>query len=97
MRKSLQFDIGFGDVVVPKPEALEYPTLLEMDPPVIMAYSKESIIAEKFEAMIYLAEINSRMKDFINNREKAIQWGAFKRRTLGGSDLEFSEVVHYMS
>ena len=136
MRKSLQFDIGFGDVVVPKPEALEYPTLLEMDPPVIMAYSKESIIAEKFEAMIYLAEINSRMKDFydiyslcanfdfdgrvlyeailqtiirretytpnnptvfdenfINNREKAIQRGAFKRRTLGGSDLEFSEVA----
>ena len=64
MRKSLQFDIGFGDVVVPQPETLEYPTLLEMDKPVIKAYSKESVIAEKFEAMLYLAELNSRMKDF---------------------------------
>jgi len=64
IRKSLQFDIGFGDVVVPKPETLEYPTLLGMDKPVIKAYSKESVIAEKFEAMLYLAEINSRMKDF---------------------------------
>jgi len=64
IRKSLQFDIGFGDVVVPKPENLEYPTLLGMDKPVIKAYSKESVIAEKFEAMLYLAELNSRMKDF---------------------------------
>ena len=64
MHKSLQFDIGFGDIVVPKPETLEYPTLLDMNNPVIMAYSKESVIAEKFEAMLYLAELNSRMKDF---------------------------------
>ena len=64
IRKLLQFDIGFGDVVVPKPEDLEYPTLLDMEKPVIKAYSKESVIAEKFEAMLYLAELNSRMKDF---------------------------------
>jgi len=64
MRKSLQFDIGFGDIVVPKPEALVYPTLLEMESPIIKAYSKESVIAEKFEAMLFLAELNSRMKDF---------------------------------
>ena len=63
-RKSLQFDIGFSDIVVPKPETIEYPTLLKMDSPIIKAYSKESVIAEKFEAMLYLAEINSRMKDF---------------------------------
>ena len=136
MRKSLQFDIGFGDVVVPKPETLEYPTLLDMDKPVIRAYSKESVIAEKFEAMLYLAELNSRMKDFYdiyslcisfdfdgrvlyeallqtitrrgthtpkeptvfnkdfaNNKEKATQWGAFKRRTSVGDSIEFPEVV----
>jgi len=64
MRKILQFDIGFGDVIVPKPQSMEYPTLLDMDRPVLKAYSKESIISEKFEAMLYLAEANSRMKDF---------------------------------
>ena len=64
MRKVLQFDIGFGDVIVPKPQSMEYPTLLDMDRPVLKAYSKESIISEKFEAMLYLAEANSRMKNF---------------------------------
>jgi len=63
-RHMLQLDIGFGDVVVPKPITMEYPSLLDMERPIIKAYSKESVIAEKFEAMIYLAEANSRMKDF---------------------------------
>ena len=63
-RKVLQFDIGFGDVVVPHPVVLEYPVLLDMARPKLKVYSLESIIAEKFEAMIYLADINSRMKDF---------------------------------
>jgi predicted nucleotidyltransferase component of viral defense system len=63
-RKKLQLDIGFGDVIVPKSQVMEYPTLLEMDKPIILAYSKESIISEKFETMLYLAEANSRMKDF---------------------------------
>ena len=63
-KKTLQFDIGFGDVIVPKAVEMEYPSLLDMDTPKIKAYSIESVIAEKFEAMLYLAEANSRMKDF---------------------------------
>ncbi|MGE6669236.1 nucleotidyl transferase AbiEii/AbiGii toxin family protein [Paenibacillus xylanexedens] len=64
MRKSLQFDIGFGDVVVPKPQLIEYPVLLDMTAPQVQAYSRESVISEKFEAMITLSVMNSRMKDF---------------------------------
>ena len=63
-RHILQFDIGFGDVIVPKPVDMEYPSLLDMERPRLKAYSLESVIAEKFQAMIYLAESNSRMKDF---------------------------------
>ena len=63
-RHVLQFDIGFGDVIVPQPSEMEYPSLLNMDRAKLKAYSLESVIAEKFEAMIYLAEANSRMKDF---------------------------------
>jgi predicted nucleotidyltransferase component of viral defense system len=62
--KILQLDIGFGDVVVPKPVMIEYPILLDMNPPEIKAYSIESVISEKFEAMISLSLLNSRMKDF---------------------------------
>ncbi|GHT83110.1 hypothetical protein FACS1894137_03430 [Spirochaetia bacterium] len=63
-RHILQFDIGFGDVIVPKPIDMTYPTLLDMEPPHLKAYTLESVIAEKFQASIYLAEANSRMKDF---------------------------------
>jgi predicted nucleotidyltransferase component of viral defense system len=63
-RKKLQIDIGFGDVIVPEARTMVFPTLLEEEPPRIKVYSLESIIAEKFEAMIRLAMANSRMKDF---------------------------------
>lgn len=64
INQRLQVDLGFGDVIVPGPVRMIYPTLLEMDGPEVWAYSVESLIAEKFEAMIDLAELNSRMKDF---------------------------------
>jgi predicted nucleotidyltransferase component of viral defense system len=63
-RHILQFDIGFGDIIVPKPVDLIYPSLLNMEPPHLKAYTFESVIAEKFQAGVYLAEANSRMKDF---------------------------------
>jgi predicted nucleotidyltransferase component of viral defense system len=63
-KKTMQIDIGFGDVVVPKPIIMSYPVILEAENPEVYAYSIESVIAEKFEAMIKLAQLNSRMKDF---------------------------------
>lgn len=64
VRERLQLDIGFGDIIVPKAETLKYPTLLDSDKPEIIAYSVESAISEKFEAMISLSILNSRLKDF---------------------------------
>lgn len=63
-RELIQIDIGFGDIVIPDPKEMIYPTLLDLDSPKVMVYSKESIIAEKFEAMVSLTVFNSRMKDF---------------------------------
>lgn len=63
-RVHLQVDIGFGDVIIPKSVKIKYPVLLDFKSPEINAYSYDSVIAEKFEAMVYLAVLNSRMKDF---------------------------------
>ncbi len=63
-RIPMQVDIGFGDPLIPAAIEMTFPTLLDMEPPVIMAYAMETIIAEKFEAALDLADINSRMKDF---------------------------------
>ena len=61
----LTMDIGFGDVVTPSPVNLEYPLLLEHLPiPNILAYSIETVIAEKMHAVIDLADQSSRMKDY---------------------------------
>lgn len=63
-KKMVQLDIGFGDIVIPKPREMECPVLLDLEAPIIKVYSLESIISEKFQAMIALSVANSRMKDF---------------------------------
>jgi hypothetical protein len=65
-RIQMQLDIGFGDVVVPEAVLTTYPTILDLPAPHLLAYSKESAVAEKFEAMVKLGELNSRMKDFFD-------------------------------
>jgi predicted nucleotidyltransferase component of viral defense system len=60
----VQVDVGFGDVVIPNPQELDFPTLLGSPSPRIRAYPAEAVIAEKLQAMISLGIRNSRMKDF---------------------------------
>ena len=60
----MQIDIGFGDVITPKPSEVDYPTLLDFPAPHLQGYTFESVVAEKFEAMVKLGALNSRMKDF---------------------------------
>lgn len=61
---SLQVDIGFGDAVTPKAEKAEFPPLLDFPAPRLSMYGRETVVAEKFEAMAVLGLGNSRMKDF---------------------------------
>lgn len=65
IKQNIQIDIGFGDVITPEPQTLHYPILLEdFEVPVLQAYTLETVIAEKLQAIIVLAQLNSRMKDF---------------------------------
>ena len=67
MVQSVSMDVGFGDVITPAPQNIDYPILIQGLPvPSIYAYSLETVVAEKFEAMITLAADNSRMKDFFD-------------------------------
>ena len=63
-RVSLQIDIGFGDVIVPGPGKVAYPALLEFPSPELNGYTMQTTIAEKYQAMVKLGVLNSRMKDF---------------------------------
>jgi len=66
MPMRLQVDVGFGDQIVPAPQSAEFPALLAEHGPVIRSYSPETVIAEKFNAMIVLGMANSRMKDYFD-------------------------------
>ncbi len=63
-RIPVQIDVGSGDAVTPQAEEETLPTILDTPAPQIRVYPKETVIAEKFEAMVKLGIGNSRMKDF---------------------------------
>jgi hypothetical protein len=65
-RVPMQVDVGFGDVVFPGAEAVSLPLLLDFSPTRFLAYSRESVIAEKLHALVRLGSINSRMNDFFD-------------------------------
>ena len=96
----LQIDIGFGDVIVHGPVEMSYPALLDFKPPKVNAYSLESAIAEKLQAIVSLGIFGSRMKDFYDiwfltktrqfNRERlteAIE-ATFKKRNTEIGDIK---------
>ncbi len=93
-RTTVQLDVGFGDVVIPKPGKVAFPILLNHPQPLLLGYPPEASVAEKFSAMVDLGAANSRMKDFYDvwvlagNMEfdgatlSASMQATFKRRNL---------------
>lgn len=63
-RVPVTVDIGYGDAVTPAADNIEYPVLLDMAAPKIRSYPPETVIAEKFQALVALGLTNSRMKDY---------------------------------
>lgn len=62
----LQIDIGFGDAITPGYVEAEFPVLLDLPAPAIRHYPPETVVAEKWEAIIQLDLVNSRLKDFFD-------------------------------
>jgi predicted nucleotidyltransferase component of viral defense system len=63
-RVRLQVDVGFGDAITPEAAVVDFPPLLDFPAPRVRAYPRETVVAEKLEAMVQLGMANSRMKDF---------------------------------
>jgi Nucleotidyl transferase AbiEii toxin, Type IV TA system len=80
-RVAMQIDVGFGDIVTPSAEDITYPALLDFPAPRLSGYPRETVVAEKFHAMVYLRTLNSRMKDFYD------VWLLASRFTFDGAVL----------
>ena len=63
-RIPMQIDFGFGDITYPLPKMISYPVILDFPAPRLKGYAPETVVSEKFEAMVQLGALNSRMKDF---------------------------------
>lgn len=76
-RCAVQIDVGYGDAVTPEPERVSYPVLLPgMLAPQIRAYSRYTVVAEKYHAMVSLGMVNTRLKDYFD------VWFLTQRATL---------------
>ncbi len=58
-RVTMQLDVGFGDVVTPGAQNITYPALLDFPAPSLTGYPRETVVAEKFQAMVYLRTVTS--------------------------------------
>jgi predicted nucleotidyltransferase component of viral defense system len=83
-RIPVQVDVGFGDAVWPAPVREALPSLLDQEPARVLVYPRETMVAEKVEAMLALGVTNSRMKDFYDVYRLA-ESAAFQGDTLARS------------
>lgn len=70
----LQIDIGFGDAITPRPTLKSLPCLLDLPVPRMRVYAWETVVAEKFQALVELGMTNSRMKDFFDLAYLAVEF-----------------------
>jgi predicted nucleotidyltransferase component of viral defense system len=63
-RLRIIIDIGFGDSVEPGVEELKLPVLLDQPQPCLRAYARETVVAEKFQAIVIIGQANTRLKDY---------------------------------
>lgn len=80
-RIPVQVDIGFGDVVTPNAAFTDFPSLIGLPSPHVRVYPPETVVAEKYEAMVRLGMVNSRMKDFYD------VWALAQERNFTGAVL----------
>lgn len=89
-RIRVRVDVGIGDAVVPGPQWLEYPSLLDLPRPRLRAYPRETVVAEKLHAMVLLGMRNSRMKDYFDVHALLREGGMETRRLAGAIASTFA-------
>jgi predicted nucleotidyltransferase component of viral defense system len=84
----LQVDVGFGDALPVAPEEITFPVLLGMAAPKLRAYSRETVVAEKLEAIVKLGMLNTRFKDYFDLHYLAQKYpfdGALLVKSIAGT------------
>lgn len=101
-RCPMKVDIGFSDEVYPAAMELDYPTTLKELPSAhLRCYSAESVIAEKWQAMVQLKTMNSRMKDFYDvwflARTRSFDYAVLKAAVARTFDRRNTDPAEYIA
>ena len=64
LRANLQIDVATGDIITPKAIEYKYKCLFDDKYLDLITYNLETILAEKFNSVISIGVLNSRMKDY---------------------------------
>lgn len=101
-RCPMKVDVGFSDEVYPAAMELDYPTTLKELPSAhLRCYSAESVIAEKWQAMVQLKTMNSRMKDFYDvwflARTRSFDYAVLKAAVARTFDRRNTDPAEYIA
>ena len=104
VRLMLTLDVGFGDAVTPAPVLQTYPTLLGPGTFELYTVTIETVMAEKFQAMVHLGERNTRLKDFydlqrlaLTEKPAAAQLRAALEQTFGRRQTSFAAATAFLA
>ena len=64
LRANLQIDVATGDIITPKAIEYKYKCLFDDKYLDLITYNLETVLAEKFNSVISIGVLNSRMKDY---------------------------------
>lgn len=79
IRKRFSIDLAVGDIITPRPIKRAFSNHFSKEEYEVLAYSPESIIAEKFETLISKGVNNSRSKDLLPFKKSRLQQGYFEQ------------------
>lgn len=76
VRIPLKIEVSFGHLVTPEPNFVTIPTIIPGEKEIkVLAYTRETILAEKFQTVVQRGMGNTRIKDFFDIR--ALMRGQF--------------------
>ena len=111
IRQPIKIDISTDDVITPKAEEYDYKLMFEDRTISVLAYNKETMLAEKMQTIINRGIANTRLRDFYDvysiinfyseQIEKRVLCDAFsatceKRKTIYTKD-DIEAVLHLIS
>ncbi|MFQ6005984.1 MAG: nucleotidyl transferase AbiEii/AbiGii toxin family protein [Woeseia sp.] len=81
-RIPITVDVGFGDALTEPNYTIDFPSLLNMPKAKIRAFPPAAVVAEKFQAIVALGLVNSRMKDYYD------LWSILNTQSIGPTKLD---------